>query len=224
MNIPDISFYQDDNNTVRGIDFNQMKSQTEAVIIRVGQNNWPDSDFKTNWQNAKNAGLLRGSYWFYDSRTSPEAQANMCARMFDGDFGELPFWFDAEENYRGKYRGMKMWIRFLDEFQRLVPYKEIGIYTGYYYWLENTRWVDGYRPRHNSYFSQFPLWLAQYASKITRVPRPWTYPTFWQYTDNGDGALYGVESKNIDLNLFTAGDWEHWKGLHVTHRRAKKVG
>ncbi len=29
----------------------------------------------SNWQGAKAAGLMRGSYWFYDSRTSPKRQA-----------------------------------------------------------------------------------------------------------------------------------------------------
>ncbi len=36
------------------------------------------------------------------------------------------------------------------------------------------------------------------------IPKPWPKDEwlFWQFTDNGDGSLYGVESKNIDLNYF----------------------
>ena len=36
------------------------------------------------------------------------------------------------------------------------------------------------------------------------VPKPWakTEWLLWQFTDNGDGKIYGVESKNIDLNYF----------------------
>ena len=59
---PDISFYQDDNETPQGVDFVKMRTVTDWVIIRAGQNTWIDPDFKTNWTNAKAAGLRRGSY------------------------------------------------------------------------------------------------------------------------------------------------------------------
>ena len=45
---------------------------TRGVIIRAGQNLWEDNKFKISWQGAKSAGLLRGSYWFYDSRANPK--------------------------------------------------------------------------------------------------------------------------------------------------------
>lgn len=214
MIIPDISFYQNDRNTPQGVDFHMLRTQSEAVIIRVGQNNWADRDFKSNWRTSKEAGLLRGSYWFYDSRMSPELQADLCLAQFDGDFGELPFFLDLEERYKGKYRGVKNWIRFLDRVERLVPYKQVGIYTGYYYWLENTRFTGGYRSKHNDYFSRYPLWIAQYNPILTRVPRPWKSALLWQYTSSGDGAKYGVESKEIDLNLFI-GNWDEWKKTNV---------
>ena len=36
------------------------------------------------------------------------------------------------------------------------------------------------------------------------MPKPWTANEwlFWQFTDRGDGKLYGVESSRIDLNYF----------------------
>jgi len=55
-----------------------------------------------------------------------------------------------------------------------------------------------------AYFKQYPLWIANYGVDSPLVPAPWDKNewTLWQITDNGDGALYGVESKNIDLNYF----------------------
>ena len=74
---PDVSFYQDSPTTPQGIDFIRMNQAADFVIIRAGQNLWPDSDFKENWQRAKQAGLPRGSYWFYDSRADPKQQAEL---------------------------------------------------------------------------------------------------------------------------------------------------
>lgn len=87
---PDVSFYQDEPTTPQGIDFVKMRASAEFVIIRAGQNLWPDSDFKYNWREAKIAMLPRGSYWFYDSRVAPKKQAELWVEQFEGDFGELP--------------------------------------------------------------------------------------------------------------------------------------
>ena len=74
---PDISFWQDDNTTPQGVDFEQMRTQTEFVICRAGQRNYIDQDFQKYWKDAKAAGLYRGSYWYYDSRSTPQSQADL---------------------------------------------------------------------------------------------------------------------------------------------------
>ena len=55
---PDVSFYQNDPNTIKGIDFVKMNQSADFVIIRAGQNLWADKEFKTSWGNAKTAGLM----------------------------------------------------------------------------------------------------------------------------------------------------------------------
>jgi lysozyme len=46
----------------------------------------------------------------------------------------------------------------------------------------------------------YPLWLAHYTSaSAPRVPRPWDYWTFWQYTETG--RVPGI-STNCDINRF----------------------
>lgn len=196
----DVSFYQDDNATPKGIDFEKMKSEGASfVIIRAGQNKWLDEDVKKNWKSAKLANLPRGSYWFYDSRVSPKIQAELWIGALDGDFGELPLWCDFEDRYGGQYGSWKNFYDFIVRLQELAPKKEIGIYTGYYYWLEKTA---GAPKASRDWFKKFPLWIAAYKVDKPRIPYPFTEWAFWQYTDEGDGKKYGVESKELDSNYF----------------------
>ncbi|MBI5954283.1 MAG: SH3 domain-containing protein [Chloroflexi bacterium] len=200
---PDVSFYQDDPETPQGIDFVKMRKSAGYVIIRAGQNTWVDSDFKINWREAKLAKLPRGSYWFYDSRTEPKKQAELWVSLFGGDFGELPLFADFEENYKGPYKGWKNWYTFLERLKSLVGGHEIAIYTAYYYWRDNAPNAETQSASLN-YFKQYPLWIARYQATEPLVPAPWKKEEwlFWQYTEVGDGKLYGVESKGIDLNYF----------------------
>lgn len=197
---PDVSFYQDDPETPRGIDFARMRQQTPYVIIRAGQNEWIDPDFQTNWGGSKLAGLYRGSYWFYDSRSTPDSQARRWFEAMGGDLGELPLWVDLEETYGGQYQGYLNWKLFIAAVQRLVGAKEIGIYTNFYYFKDHGP-TD---PTEKAYFHQFPLWAANYGTMTPAVPAPWSANEwlFHQYTDSGPGATYGVESTRIDLNQF----------------------
>jgi GH25 family lysozyme M1 (1,4-beta-N-acetylmuramidase)/uncharacterized protein YraI len=209
---PDVSFYQDNPGTSRQIDFVKMKENAGYVIIRAGQNLWVDSDFGHNWTEAKKAGLPRGSYWFYDSRAEPKMQAELWYSQLSNDPGELPLFADLEESYNGQYAGWKHWNTFIERIRVLVGNKqEIGIYTGYYYWLQN---APGQltNPIELEYFHQYPLWIANYGVTTPSVPAPWKPNEwlFWQYTDTGNGSLYGVESLDIDLNYFN-GDTKAFK-------------
>ena len=192
---PDISFYQNDNATLRKIDFLRMKNKdVEFVIVRAGQNLWPDPDFAYNWQTAKSIGLPRGSYWYYDSRIEPKAQAELWLDTLAGDLGELPLFADIEETYNGAYKGCQNWRIFLEHLKTLTGH-EIGIYTGYYYFKDNVPEAE------KDYFKQYPLWIATYGV-APLVPPPWTNWLFWQYTDTEDGIAYGAESAHIDMNMF----------------------
>ncbi len=200
---PDVSFYQDDPETPQGINFIKMRESAGYVIIRAGQNIWVDSDFKVNWREAKLAGLPRGSYWFYDSRIEPKRQAELWVQQFGGDYGELPLFADFEESYNGPYKGWKNWYTFLERIKALVGTKEIAIYTAYYYWRDNAPNATTQAENLN-YFGQYPLWIANYGTSEPLVPQPWKKGEwlFWQYTETGDGNLFGVESNEIDLNYF----------------------
>ncbi len=199
----DVSFYQNEPDTVQGINFQKMQEAGDFVIIRAGQNLWPDPDFKFNWQESKKAGIPRGSYWFYDSRVDPKTQAEIWFELMNKDLGELPLFADFEERFKGKYSGWRKWYDFLERMRSLVGDKEIGIYTAYYYWTDNA--PNSITQASNlEYFHQYPLWVAHYGVEEPRIPKPWKKDEwlFWQFSEVGNGKAFGVESKSIDLNYF----------------------
>jgi uncharacterized protein YgiM (DUF1202 family)/GH25 family lysozyme M1 (1,4-beta-N-acetylmuramidase) len=208
---PDVSFYDDNPDTPEQIDFVKMKKSADFTIIRAGQNLWPDSDFAYNWADAKKTGLPRGSYWFYDSRADPKRQAELWVELMKDDLGELPLFADIEENYGGQYGGWRKWYDFLERLKELVGQKEIAIYTAFYYWRDNAPNATT-EAQSLEYFHQYPLWIAHYGVTQPSIPKPWNANEwlFWQFTESGDGALYGVESKGFDLNYFN-GDVEAFR-------------
>lgn len=204
----DVSFWQDNDYTPYKINFQAMRfNGGDGVILRAGQNVWVDEDYLDYARAADEAGLPRGAYWFYDSRVDPITQANLFADAVNrSGFPKLGIWADFEERYGGPYRSESHFKQFTDRLKTLFPNKLIGIYTAYYYWMERTTSVT------RMYFSQFPLWVAHYRTAIPLVPPPWNVTGYkiWQYTDQGDGELFGAESKEIDMNVF-AGTLEDYK-------------
>lgn len=204
--VPDISFYQDDDATPQKVDFLKMRTGGAAgVIIRAGQNTWADEDFPDYWRSAKGI-LPRGVYWFYDSRATPQTQATLLANAllaFTDDLPEMEVFIDFEESYGGAYAGWRNLKSMLELMKIKIPGIKLGVYTGYYYWINNSP-NPLTEPAALAYFKQYPLWLAWYTTDpaIVRVPAPWDKPLFWQYTDSGSGKVFGVESLDIDLSRF----------------------
>lgn len=218
MIIPDVSFYQYVRNNgaiTEEIDFGVMATKTSAVIIRAGQGDWKDIAFDLSWANAKRAGLQRGSYWFYDSRVNPKKQADNYAKILGSDTGELPAYADFEDKYGGQWGRWQDWYDFLEYLKANMPNKQIGIYTGFYYWVERTQAV-GISKSSLDYFEQYPLWIAAYGASPL-IPKPWTTCQMWQFTDSGNGFSYGVKSREIDLNHYygklpdDSGQVSRWK-------------
>jgi lysozyme len=196
--LPDVSYYQG------VIDWAKMKAAgVHGVIIRAGQAGTIDKEFDNNWRGARANGIPRGSYWFYDSRAAPKAQAALWWGKVGSDKGELLHVLDLEENYGGAYGGWGNWKVCLDEFRRLSGGNvKLGIYTGYYYWTSKAPVGTG----DLQYFASYPLWLAWYASNPAYVviPKPWTSLILWQYgtTPPKPAAEYGVKSLELDSNNF----------------------
>lgn len=204
----DVSFYQDNNETPTRIDFVKMRNYGVSFVnIKAGQLTYSDEDWKYNWEESRKAGLNRGSYWFCDKYDTGVAQARKYWELLKGDVGEGIHFADYEG---GSWTDWNQLYNFLSEFQQKsgLPDERIGIYTGYYYWVK-------YSPLLTSklnWFSKYPLWLAWYTSNINdvQIPKPWKECLMWQSGTPAIGFQVGVESREIDYNLFN-GDLEKLK-------------
>ena len=205
--LPDFSFWQDDPTTAEPINFEALRQKSRAVILRAGQNTWKDKTFTTNYINAKAAGVLRGTYYFYDSRADPKRQAETWAKALGGDLGEMEHFADFEDNYGGPWRGWQHWYDFMENMKTMVPGIKLGVYTGYYYWRENTNYLTtGITNASLNYFGQYPLWLAWYNPSPPFIPAPWDKWLLWQYTDDYPSDGWGAESHEIDMNYFNGSE------------------
>lgn len=200
VDLVDISFWQGK------VDFVKMKqSGIRGVIIRAGQNIWVDEMFEENWAGAKSAGLPRGSYWFYDSRSDPKIQADLYRETLKDDLGELPLTADYEENYKGSWGGWKNLYNFLERLKstgKKLSWEKIWIYTGYWYWMAQSPQSD---PAALNYFSHYQLFLAWYTTNpaAVRIPKPWKDAILWQWGTPAEGIQRGVSSTEIDMDKFT---------------------
>lgn len=205
----DVSIYQDNNYTPQQIDFVKMREYGASfVVIKAGQGNYADPDFAYNWSEAKKAGLPRSSYFFLDKDFDAREQARKYWSLIKNDMGE-GFLFVDFETGSGDWDTL---YNFLQELKTLsgLPSSRIGIYTGYYYWIDNGPTLDA----SIAWFKQFVLWLSWYTDypAIVKIPPPWdeSLLVLWQKGTPAIGIEAGVESKEIDYNVFN-GDAEKFK-------------
>ena len=188
-----------------------MATKAPCVILRVGQGGWTDNRFQEYRQSAKDNGMDWAGYWFYDDRHKPADQVALMKDII-GDDAPASLWLDLERDYGGDFDGPEDWLRCLGLMKDAFPDTVIGIYTAYYYWVENVHESEFY------WFSDYILWVAHYTDQEQPFsPPPWGQDwVIWQYTYKGDGAAWGVESAGIDLNYmdekyysFVFGDGEN---------------
>lgn len=190
----DVSFYQG------VIDWNRMATKAPAAIIRAGQNLWVDSQFVRNYSEAKRVGMKRGVYWFYDSRIHPDTQADILINLLKNDRPEMEIFCDWELNYGGSYFALPNAVRFMQRVEQGLPGSRLGMYTGYYFFRDNSSPTTN--ANEYAYLKNKALWLAWYTSNpaYVQIPAPWTKLTHWQWGTPAWGADWGVDSGNIDMN------------------------
>jgi GH25 family lysozyme M1 (1,4-beta-N-acetylmuramidase) len=200
---PDVSFYQGD------IDWDVMRSKTDTVIIRAGQNEWVDVKFIENWKAAGERAMLRGAYWFYDGRKSPGFQADLFASLVRGDPAEMELIVDWERSYNGAHEGLPNVVAMMQRLESLLPGTVSMIYTGYYWFIANSNPIL-HRTQYN-YLQTRPLYLAYYTSNpaSVKIPPPWSDLLLWQY---GTPVVdYGQESIEIDMNRVNLTDADFYE-------------
>jgi GH25 family lysozyme M1 (1,4-beta-N-acetylmuramidase) len=204
VQITDTSRWQEE------INYEIMKKKYHGTVLKCGQGTAKDRYFDENRKKAKIAKMPAGTYWYYDSRVDPYTQAALWASWVDGQDWELPHFADYEENYGGAWGGIQNLRIFITEFQRLTGFsaKQIGVYTGYYYWVAHSSKVE------YEFFENYWLWLAWYSTpEQVAIPLPWTQPKllFWQDTSHENGTEAGVSSLNVDRSFFLQPAEEYYK-------------
>ena len=149
-----------------------------------------DRLFADNFRHAREVGLVRGAYHFYNPNTDPIRQADFFISQVKLETGDLAPVLDIERKPRSKAQLQADLVKFLNRLEQHYGVKPI-IYTSYKYRLH---YLD--TPELSSY----PLWIAHYYVDALSYDGPWQ---FWQHTDYG--TVPGIE-ENVDLNVFN-GSW-----------------
>jgi lysozyme len=191
----DISHWDDDLTTARKIDFEKMKNGgAHFVFFKATQAKFTDKVFQTSWADAKGV-LPRGVYCYLDYAVSGLEQAKYFVDTVygKGDDPELPPVCDFESRVNVPQNAnahLWNWLDYVQQHTGKIPM----IYTSPSYWHD-------FGTPHPAW-KKYGLWIANYMVQAPNVPLPWDSFTFWQYSDKGNGAQYGVESKAIDLDYF----------------------
>lgn len=168
-----------------------------AFIKRSQGTGYLNPLFPSQWQGAKQAGLLRGAYHFFQWDVEPVAQAQHFISSLNGDYGELPCTVDIENTGDGagprNYNNAEA-VRRIRAFVHGVNVatgKPCIIYTYPSMWRDTLG--------NPTTFTDCPLWLASYTPKAPKPVGGWSALTFWQYHDKG--VVPGVPGI-VDVDLF----------------------
>ncbi|GII04617.1 lysozyme [Planobispora takensis] len=158
---------------------------TESVTYR-------NPYFATQYQGARQAGLIRGAYHFaLPHKSGGAAQADYFVKNGGGwtaDGWTLPGALDIEFNPYQSSNGldtcydlspaqMVSWIRSFSDRYLALTGRRPTIYTNTYWWQTCTG--------GSAAFGDHPLWIARYASSAGTLPSGWTRHTIWQYASSG---------------------------------------
>jgi len=146
-----------------------------------------DRRFKRNWRAAKEAGIPRGAYHFFNPYKDGKAQAQNFIDEVKLQKGDMPPVLDIEQTGSvGKELLQQRVAEWLNIVERRYKVKPI-IYTG----------ADFYQKYLAGKFDEYPLWVAHYLVKNKpRVKRNWN---FWQH--NEAGHVNGIDAY-VDFNVF----------------------
>ena len=157
-----------------------------------------DTQFDTNWTNAKKHGFTRGAYHYFSTYSTGLEQATMFTGTVKLEKGDLPPVIDVEEKPENKalfIQELKIFITKIEEYYGVKPI----IYSGKKYM---SRYLN------DRFFDNYPTWIAHYYVDSLEVNQEWT---LWQCSDRG--RIPGI-SKNVDINLFN-GDIKQFESLRL---------
>ena len=149
-----------------------------------------DSQFKTNWQGMKTAGIIRGAYHFFEPTMDATAQANDFIHTVGSlQAGDLPPVIDVEINNGASnsqmISGVTTWLNTVQQSLGRTPM----IYTMASFWNAHL----------DNQFGDYPLWVAHYDVQSPTIPQGWSNWEFWQHSQSG--SISGVTG-SVDLDWF----------------------
>jgi len=154
-----------------------------------------DPDYARNMRQARAAGLLVGSYHFYDAAAAPAAQFRNFTAQLQLLPGDLPPVVDIEQLGHASASSVAPELQqFLGLLERQYGVRPI-LYSG-----------EAFAAEYLSGFGAYPLWVAEYRrADSPRLPKGWVRWTFWQYSQAGQ--LVGLTGP-VDLNRFNGSEAE----------------
>ena len=190
------------NYKVHGIDVSHHQGEIDWEAVKATDNqeypirfvfmkateggDYKDKRFDENFRQAREAGLVRGAYHFYNPNSDPIRQADFFISQVKLEKGDLAPVLDIERKPRGKAQLQADLVKFLNRLEQHYGVRPI-IYTSYKYM---TRYLD------TPEFAQYPLWIAHYYVDTLSYEGAWQ---FWQHTDYG--TVPGID-ESVDLNVF----------------------
>ena len=186
----DVSYHQGT------IDWGKVKnSGIEFAIIRIGYgmyDNQKDTQFETNYKNARAVGIPVGVYHYSYAKTVDEAkrEADLVLKWLNSRDLDLPVYFDIEDKTQQNL-GKDVLNNICKAFCNAI--EAGGYWAGIYsnkYWA--TGLIDG-----PTLGKRYTYWVAQYNSKCT-----YTGPyAMWQYSSSG--SVNGISGR-VDMNYLYA--------------------
>ncbi|BAZ24941.1 peptidoglycan binding domain-containing protein [Kalymmatonema gypsitolerans NIES-4073] len=191
-----------------GDSINWQKVKTSGVSFAFAKategGDWVDKCFAKNWEEMKEAGVIRGAYHFFRPLRDPSEQAQNYLRIVGKiEPNDLPPVLDLE-HYPKEVEEQWKQFQLSERIQRVQKWLDIVesatgrkpiIYTSWGFW---TSYMDDRQE-----FTKYPLWVANFTNKPQpQVPannwgrNGWI---FWQYTETG--TVPGVLGK-VDRNHF----------------------
>ena len=201
---------------LQGIDISKWQkemdwAQAEAggakyAFIRAGSISiygvpYTDYQFDTNARIAPSF-LPVGFYWYFRPQFDPAAQAEYFCNLIKDKPWKLPPVLDLETT-GGE---TKEEVTLASKIFATEIYTRLNIWPLLY---SRGLWLNAYTVTDDALWDFMDLWCARYK---TPMDGPWgdgyCKPDnfdewkFWQYTSSGNGALYGAQSRSIDMNYF----------------------
>lgn len=168
--------------------------------IRYAYVNW----FHQNRRHAYASGLTVGAYHFLLDHYHGADQARFYVQEVNrsGGFNGIVPILDVEREADGTTPGIRQVREFVDEFRRLVPGRQILIYTGRWYWvgvIGNPHGADLGPLWHSEYDGISPIDAdVRNGPELDRYGG-WSDCLVWQHTSSG--LCPGVSTR-CDLNIF----------------------